>query len=149
MAIHTPERKVEQSIVSYFQNGFSNVGMRTRFSGKIKTLPCVDVVCDEAVPRNYDDSNHVLSWVCNLKLTVRTQYIKEDSEEGTFHDILTGGIADLVAGQSVIEALNVFGATYGCQIFYLKPGRRVNKVVGTEYQTELSVEIWLAPLQGN
>lgn len=145
MTYHSIERKVEQAFKAYF-GALAGFAVRTRFSGKTKALPSLGIVCDECEPAIRGESNEVLQWACSVKLSITTQYIKADEQEGADHDAKVGQIADRLADQSLLDGLSSNRqAGEGIKANLWKPWRRTNKVDGDEYVTELTGTLWARP----
>lgn len=144
MATHSPERKAEQGLLAWF-GGISGVTVRSRFSGKVLSLPAVEVICDacEAIMR--DEVNLPNIWECQITVRCRTRYEKQDTEEGQAHDDLVARVADMMIDSGFIAGLNEHGATFDYRINLWKPGQRRNMVNEQEYWTELTGLLWLIP----
>jgi hypothetical protein len=144
MSYHNPERKSELGFKSYF-GAITGLNVRTRFSGIMKELPNLEIVCDTCDPAIRNEDNSVAEWACNLKFTINSRYIKQDMAEGEAHDILVGAVSDMIADQNVISGLNAFSALYDFTAILWKPGRRTNRVEDKDYVTELTGTLWLVP----
>lgn len=123
----------------------SGVTVRSRFSGVVKELPLVEVLCEECAPRIRDELNAVLEWACRMRISIRTRYVKQDEAEGLLHDDLVAQIADALADTTIIAGLNAFSDQIDFRVNLWIPGDRRNAAQDGEYQTDLMGELWLVP----
>lgn len=144
MSYHSPERKSEQAFKAYF-GAITGLAVRTRFSGAVKELPELCIICNECDPSIRFEDNSVAEWACNLKFEIRTRYIKQDMAEGDAHDVIVGAIADMIADSTIIAGLNQFSELIDFKAIMWKPGRRTNRVDDKDYVTELNGTLWIVP----
>lgn len=151
MSYHNPERKSELAFKAYFGT-ITGLNVRTRFSGIVKDLPNLEIVCDSCDPAQRLENNAVAEWACNIRFVVRSRYIKEDAAEGEAHDVLVGAVSDMIADSSIADlrdypdtGLNAFKELFDFKAVMWKPERRINRVEDKEYVTELSGTLWLVP----
>ena len=144
MSYHNPERKSELGFKAYF-GAITGLNVRTRFSGIVKELPNLEIVCDTCDPAIRNEDNSVAEWACNLKFTINSRYIKQDVAEGEAHEVFVGAVSDMIADQTVISGLNNYSTLFDYQAVLWKPGRRTNRVEDKDYVTELTGTLWLVP----
>lgn len=144
MSYHIPERKVEQGFKAYF-GAITGLNVRTRFSGIVKELPNLEIVCDTCDPAIRGEDNSVAEWACNLRFTINTRYIKQDAAEGEAHDVLVGAVSDMIADQTLIAGMNAFSTLFDYTAILWKPGRRTNRIEDKDYVTELTGILWMVP----
>jgi hypothetical protein len=151
VSYHLPERKAEQAFKAYF-GAITGVAIRTRFSGAVKDLPELNIVCANCDPAIRNENQSVAEWACDLTFTIRSRYIKQDMAEGDAHDTVVGAVSDMIADSTIADlvnyptsGLNAFKTLLDFQAVLWKPGARRNRVEEKDYVTELTGTLWLVP----
>ncbi len=142
MSYNLPERKTEQAFKAYF-GAITGLAIRTRFSGAVKSLPELVILCDNVDPAMRAEDNTVVEWACDVKFTIRTRYEKADEAEGQAHDIFVGAIADMINDSGVVDGLNEFKSLLDMTAILWKPNGRRARANEKDLETEMTGTLWM------
>ena len=153
MPWHTPERKAEQALKTYFDTvlGYELTGVQiaTRFSNLELTEPRIEIYCSECEPWDIDASPYSGNWKCNISLKVVSHY--EPSVDASAHDEIVGNLLDKIlcvdedGNEATASEINATQFESDLTVLAVDVGLRTNSTNEHSLITEQELVLYVKP----
>lgn len=157
MPWHTPERKTEQALKTYFDTvlGYELAGVQiaTRFSNTNLTEPRIEIYCTDCQPWEEEPAAYTGNWKLNVTLKVVSHY-DGDQADAEAHDNIIGNLLDklLITDGGADAAASEINATQfeaDINIQLVDIGTRTNLVEEHSLVTEQELVVYIQPSSNN
>ena len=153
MPWHTPERKTEQALKTYFQAvlGYELEGVQfaTRFSNSDLTEPRVEIYSSACRPWSEEISPYSGNWAVDITLKVVSHY-DGDNVDAEAHDRIVGNLLDQIlitddGEEAAAKEINATQFESDLQVILVDVGERTNITEDHSLVTEQALVLYIKP----